>query len=36
MLNLIKNTLTLYGINGYNNIIESVIKALNAYDYYLT
>ncbi|KZL89978.1 ATP-binding protein [Clostridium magnum] len=34
MLNLIKNTLTLYGINGYNNIIESVIKALNAYDYY--
>lgn len=34
MLNLIKNTQTLYGIDGYNNIIENIIQKLNAYDYY--
>lgn len=34
MLNLIKKNQTLYGIDNYNEIIESVIKNLNAYDYY--
>ncbi|KOF57643.1 hypothetical protein AGR56_15230 [Clostridium sp. DMHC 10] len=34
MLNLIKNTQTLYGIDGYNKIIETIIQKLNAYDYY--
>ncbi|MFL0252445.1 ATP-binding protein [Clostridium neuense] len=34
MLNLIKNTQTLYGIDGYNNVIENIIQKLNAYDYY--
>jgi len=34
MLNLIKNAQTLYGISNYNTVIEDVIKALNAYDYY--
>ncbi|WP_053242981.1 ATP-binding protein [Clostridium sp. DMHC 10] len=33
-MNLIKNTQTLYGIDGYNKIIETIIQKLNAYDYY--
>lgn len=34
MLNLVKNTQTLHGIDNYNDVIENVIKALNAYDYH--
>lgn len=34
MLNLTTNIQTLYGIDNHNEVIDDVIKKLNAYDYY--
>lgn len=34
MLNLVKSKQTMYGLEGYNNVIEKVIKDLNACSYY--